>query len=399
MGRVPIAQENRTNEGGDRFPRIKPKEKGEKTRFTIIEQPWREFVHYLKAPVIEDGIAVKETRKSRKDQSEYETYKLDFIRAAICLGDDTIRSENGGLDVKNCPACEASAKTGGEIPPPVQRFSANCIVYALTGSEFALARPFSATIKIWAFSGRQYDEVEGYQREIGDLRHHDITLDCVDPFFQNNKIGFKMEAGHKSAPPGYLQELLNTEGNRATDDQLQDACGTEVTRTGMLDDVGFCMRKWAQVRQAGLPNTGSGQDLTQGIDALLAETEPVSATVPAQAAVPAAAQQQDPFAGLGEFAAPTTSNPTPTALPPVQQTDPLAGVQAAKAQAQQDMAALGGDIFSNPPQPVSAAPASAPVPAIASATNTAVAAMPPTVPPSSAGAEYDDFDKLLDGIK
>jgi hypothetical protein len=305
MPRVPIAQEHKTNEGGDRFPKIKPKDKGEKIRFTIVETPWREHVHYLKAPTFDDdtGQPLKE-RKEKRDGTPYYDYKLEFVSAPICLGDEATLREKG-LDPANCPACEAAEKSGGDIPGPIQRFAVNVVQYVLQGNTWNIAKPFSASIKIWAFTGRQYDEVEGIQEEIGDLRRHDITLECDDPYWQRNKISFKMDPGYKSGDAAYMKELLNTPGNKATDDQLRDACGRALPRSRMEDDCTYTLRQWRRLRVEGIDSpydTGTGADLDGGIDGLLSEEEGTASG--------AGQGSDDP---LGEFTAEATSNPGPAA--------------------------------------------------------------------------------------
>lgn len=301
MGRVPIAQENRTNEGGERFPRIKMNEKGEKKRITLIEEPWREYVHYLKAPIFDTdtGKPVKEAR-TKRDGTPYETDKLDFVSQPICLGDE-VTLQTSGLDPKNCPACEAAEKSKGDIPGPVQRFAVNVIDYDLRGSGWDLKQPFSADVKIWAFTGRIYDEIEGYQREIGDLRKHDITLECEDPFWNRNKMGFRMEAGYANAPKGYIKELLTTEGNKATDAQLKDACGRDTPRSRMQEDCDTVLRAYARLHNEGFAaDLPAHSDLQAGIDELLGEEEPVLSQ--GKGAAP-----QDE-AGLDEFRVETTLN-------------------------------------------------------------------------------------------
>jgi hypothetical protein len=301
MGRVPIASENKTGEGGDRYPRIKLTEKDQKTRFTIIEKPWREWVHYLKAPTFDDnGKPVKEPRQKR-DGGTQEVYKLDFIAQPICLGDeDTLKDK--GLDPANCPGCEASEKSGGDIPGPTQRFAVNVIEYALKGNSWAVMSPFSARVKVWAFTGRIYDEIEAIQEQIGDLRGHDITLECEDPYWQRNKLSFQMDPGHKYAPKGYIKELLQGEGNRATDSQLRDACGRETTRTRMQDDCEHAMAQWRRVRNEGKESpygTSGAASLDGGIEDLLRDE--------GSAATPASQLDEDPFA---EFSPETTTNPS-----------------------------------------------------------------------------------------
>jgi hypothetical protein len=314
MARVPIAQENRTGEGGDKFPRLKLTEKGQKSRFTVFEAPWREWVHYIKAPEFDDqGRPVRETRY-KKNGDPYTVDAMEFISQPICLGSEDALAAKG-LDPKNCPACEASEKSGGDIPGPVQRFAVNVIEYTLRGSGFDVREPFSAEVKVWSFTGRIYDEIEGIQREIGDLRQHDITLECEDPGWQRNKLAFKMEPGHKYAPRGYIKELLSKEGNKATDAQLRDACGRDMPRTRMQEDCDLALRAFRKLRNEGAdaPASVNGHaDLAGGIDELLGEETKDAGTVldamtPDQRAkAEAAMAQDDPFS---EFALETTSNP------------------------------------------------------------------------------------------
>lgn len=307
MARVPIAEEYKTGEGGDRFPRIELTNKGEKTRFTIIEIPWREYVHFLKAPTFgEDGVAEKEERTKRSGEKYYD-YKLTFVSSPICLGDEATLKESG-IDPANCPACEASVKSGGDIPGPIQRFAVNVIEYVLRGNTWEVKKPFSATVKVWTFTGRIYDEIYGIQGEIGDLRKHDLTLECEDPYWKRNKLAFKMEPGYKDSPEGYIKELLTTPGNKASDEQLKDACGSTRPRSRMQDDCDFTLRQWRRLRTEGVtPDVNTGASLEGGIENLL-EQESGTHAEAATAEEIAASEQSDPFA---EFMPETSTAASP----------------------------------------------------------------------------------------
>lgn len=347
MGRVAINPDNKTGEGSSGFPAIKLTEKGQKTRFTILEEPWREYVHYIKCPQFKEDGKPKKVKKTRKNGDEYEDFELELVGTEICLGDEGTLAESG-LDEKNCPACEASVATGGDIPGPVQRFSVNVAEY-VTDRANNIKKPFSASIKVWKFTGRMYDEIEGIQEEIGPLQQHDITLECEDPFWNRNKIAFKMEPGYKSAPSGYMKELITTPGNKATDAQLRDACGREVSRARMQDDVDYARRQWRRLNtEAGsVPEEfkSTAADLDGGIDELLGEASDQPG--------PLAGEAEDPFAPAAE----TESSAT-----------------AAEPEAEDPFAAY----------------ASAESPA-ASAGETSGSA------PASEGGDFD-FDGLLDGI-
>ncbi len=238
----------------------------------------------------------------------------------------------------------------------MQRFAANVVYYTLSGSTFNPAKPFSASIKVWKFTGRIYDEIEGIQQEIGDLRRHDITLECEEPNWQRNKLAFRMEPAYKEAPSGYLKELLSTPGNRATDAQLKDACGSAVPRERMQEDCEFAMRQWRKLRNEGeVPAAfkSTAADLAGGIDDLLGEETKDAGTVLTQdRAVPGGvAVADDPFAEFMPDAAPasppaapekaaaSTKKPaiSPTA-PPSEVADPFAGALEETASAQPETA-------------------------------------------------------------
>jgi hypothetical protein len=378
MGRVAIAQDNRTGEGGAGFPSIKLTEKGQKTRFTVIEVPWREYVHYVKAPRFNDDGSPKKEKKHRKNGDEYEDYDLELIGTEICLGDIGTLKEKG-IDDVNCPACEASVKSGGDIPGPIQRFAVNVVEYTLNGNTWNIrtGKAFSATVKVWKFTGRIYDEIEGIQQEIGDLRKHDLSLECEDPYWNRNKLSFKMEPGYQHAPPGYLKELLTTPGNKATDAQLRDACGREVPRARMQEDCDFALRQWRKVRDEGSSQVpeefvSKAADLSGGIEDLLGEETADAGTVldkMTDEQKEAAGTADDPFA---EFAAETAGSPSP----------PAAAKKVAAS--------------AKKPATTPAAP-----PSEEAADPTAEAAPTPGAEdpalPAETGGDFD-FDSLLDGV-
>lgn len=381
MPRVDIAEENRTGEGGEKFPRLKL-ETGGKSRFVMFERPWMEWVHRLEAPVIEDGQGVK-IEKEKRNGEKYSVWKTSFVSSPLCIGDQgTLRDK--GIDEKNCPGCEASAKSGGDIPKPVQRFSANVIVYDLRGTSWDIRTPFSADIKLWAFTARMYDDLIGLQKKLGgDLRKIDLTLECEDGKWQRNKLSFDTEPGYLQAPAGYIKDLINGEGNKASDEQLRDACGFEYTRSRIQDDVDNILLKWNRVRRGGAVDTSeldSAGSLDGGLDDLLGGSATTGTPSPVpenqEAKVSEAAEDLfgafgDPFPASPEAApqkpapssetasanatqaAPASVASTP-AVPPSEDDDPFAAnavsetVKELKAEVQKEIKETTDSVVSSP---------------------------------------------------
>lgn len=396
MPRVPIATENRTGEGGDRFPKVKLTEKGQKVRFTVIEVPWREYVHFLKSPEFDDHGHPKKETKTKRDGTAYEDIKLVFEGSPICLGDEAVLREKG-LDEKNCPACAASVASGETkgLPGPVSRFAVNVVEYALHGNTWNIRKPFTAEIKIWTFTGRMYDEIEAIQQEIGDLRHHDLTLECEDPYWQRNKLAFKMESGFAQGDKAYLRELLTTPGNKATDAQLRDACGREVPRARMADDCEYVMRQWRKLRNEGQETpygTGSSGSLDGGLDDLLNEEE----TGTASTGNVLDGTGTDPFA---EFAAETTSNPSPAAVASRNAAaSASAGPSAGPGSAATPATKKAAPRSSSKAEPAEEAEVPDAVDDFLDAPETGVTRERPAAQEAAAPADDFDFDDLMQGI-
>lgn len=246
MPRRAIVSENRVGEGGNRFPKLDFKEKGERKRVLLIdpEGPWQEYVHYLRAPKFKDGVPVMTTRERRGE--EVPDYDTDFIGMPLCFGDAEVVAEQG-YDAANCPACASVAGAPAEMRlAPQLRFAANVVDQVLKGGSWEIRRPFSAEVVIWTFTSGMYDEILSLQEQHGALiRERDITLECSNAKFNQVKMGVMNVPGWQEANAGaILKELLETPGNVATDEQLRDACGRQVKRNFMEEDVRLCLRRW-----------------------------------------------------------------------------------------------------------------------------------------------------------
>src|ERR1700744_2206147 len=99
---VSTAMQRRSN-----FPKLKLKQ-GDWARVCLLENPEQVYIHELREPEILNGKGVKAS-KERRDGSKYEDWKEKFVASFQCLGDEETLFQNG-VDVKNCPACQASTQ-------------------------------------------------------------------------------------------------------------------------------------------------------------------------------------------------------------------------------------------------------------------------------------------------
>jgi hypothetical protein len=287
-----------------------------------IEAPWSEWIHELRAPEITNGMPTIEVR-NRRDKTTYEAFKMSFVSNSICLGDAQTLQEKG-YDEANCPACAAS-RNGPAVPAPKRRYAMNVLRYRLRqGAEWALVEPFGADIVVWAFTAKQYDKLLSLQKQIEpqSLRMRDITLGpCEDAFWQRYDIGLAQSAAYLATQQNtnWASQLWTGPGNKATDEQLRDACGRATTLGYMQADVQRIENLTAQANAAGAQVPAgqfSGQQPQQGLqqgfgDLLPGQQQPQQGFPQQQPVHPLAAQaaqqsqgQQDPFAGQQQLPQP-----------------------------------------------------------------------------------------------
>lgn len=371
MPRVGYSDEFTGNSGADKFPRVKLN-KDERRRLGCIEAPWSEWVHELRAPTITNGEPEMET-KSRRDKSTYEAFKMQYISNPICLGDQAALSEKG-VDPANCPACEASMNQSSGVAAPKRRYAMNVISYqTMPGAAFQLSVPFSAQILVWAFTPPRYDKLLGFQKQWGNLREHDILLGpCEDAVFQRYEMQVAQEAAWATNPQTqqWIGQLWTAPGNRATDEQLRDACGRSSPIGYMQQDVLRVMQLTSMAAAAGARAAGgqfAGQPqpgMQQGFSDLL-QSAPAAHPLAQQAMQQG---QPDPFGGQPGFA-PQQPQAAPQQAMQPGQPDPFGGQpgfpgqqpQAAPQQFQpqqpQAQPALAPNPFGGqPPAPAQASP-------------------------------------------
>lgn len=306
------------------------------------ETGWWEWVHAMRAPVLDDADMPIIVDKPRKDGSTYPDYSTRFVGQRICLGDPGI-VESKGFDPDRCPAC-AAAQRGVKGMEPERRFAVPVIRYKTRdnskrgGGSVDLQSPEQAEILVWKLTQRMYNALMDCKNEIRELleipadqkfslQAADLVVYCEDGGFQ--RVVFK-------APkrPAYRQDqavaqlvnkLWSNIDNRPTDAQLKAACGRVGDREYMLIDVEATEHAWRCAERVGKDGTrradaGDGpvagpgdKDLGEQLDDLLGgdslanhpggldefAPRPGAATAPVEddifgETVPAAAATQEP---------------------------------------------------------------------------------------------------------
>lgn len=321
MPRTTVAPENVIGGGDELYQQLKLKV-GERSRIWLVpelgqtplrHQPWREWVHELKAPVIQDGVGKKTTRE-RQDGSTFEDWETTFIGRPICLGDFGLLAEKG-VDPDNCPSCEAAIRLGKTIFKPKVRYASAVVKFAVQSGGWEVMQPFSAGLFVWSYPATRYKALtEIVKAEGRDLCEYDLRLGpCEKPeSFQKYEI-----AALGSRPPAwksaqqYMVELLTTPGNMPTDEQLQALCGRTTEAAFMREDIKRAESLWAMAEGsstaqaatlgAEIGAAGGAANLTGGLQDLMnaaGGSEPPASAPAAPAPAPVVSEQQAAEAAL-----------------------------------------------------------------------------------------------------
>jgi hypothetical protein len=338
----------------ERFPKLKL-DKGEKARIWLPEEPWMEWQHRIEAPMIDEGEIVMEVKDTKR--GPVEAMKMDWIANAFCLGQTGTPENPGplmleGIDPANCPVCESAANNTG-VAPPVQRFATNVIKYKVRGrgtNPYDLASPVSAEVRVWAYTARIHGTLYELGTEFGDLRKHDVKLELedgprADDYQKMKLISVILEPAYKNPEVRqYVTSLWKDPDNRATDEQLRDAClGRDYARPVLLDMVRRAERQWRDSERggssggdAGAADAGFNGSLSDGIDSLLEDhpggteefmsdeqrAEVAAARVEAQRGVTEALSSDDPFADSPTATGATTTSTAAPAAESRSRTEP-----------------------------------------------------------------------------
>lgn len=320
---------------------------GEWGRLCVVrDDSWWEYVHSMRAPVLDDeDMPVTEEKKRRDGSSAGTGFFMGFVGQRICLGDPAV-IEDKKMDPARCPAC-ASAARGTAGMAPERRFAVPVIKYKCkkrSGTD--LPDTPGGDVLVWKMNQRAYNELvtdnKKAIRELLDLpedkefplRAADIVVFCENGDF--SRIVFKppmrpawndpRDPERSARYAQWIKGVKNDASLWPTDEQLKAACGRDGDREYMVIDVERVEDRWRKAERAGKdgtrrPDTADGPvsggqeqpDLDKTLDDLL--TEHPGGLGEFAGAKPAAPVVDDPFAEDATYAMATGQQPAVPATP------------------------------------------------------------------------------------
>ncbi len=283
------------------YPKLSGLKKDEKARILLIEKnPVYEWVHELKRPKIVDGAPVMETAK-RKDNSEYQKHTMDFLSRPICTGDAGVLEEDG-IDPKGCLMCALAHRNPDAAAPPARRFATHVLRYATKGGTHNILQPFQVELLVWSFTERVFAQISDFKEEWGDLRAHDLLIECKNQQFQNYEINVAAKAEFMEDEE--RRELVKRVYAEQRIADLSIACGRQTEERWIRSDVEKIEEAWAQVA-AYNGKSAPARSMREDLDAIAGEerwadgkTEQEAAAEKPRSAPESSTQATDDLDGL-----------------------------------------------------------------------------------------------------
>lgn len=314
--RVEFKADNKVAKTNYDYPKLKLKT-GERARILVgLESPIVEYVHTLRKPQVINGIP-QMTMEKRKDQTEYETNKMDFVGRPLCLGDGGILADKG-IDPKNCPICKLAQSNPDMTGAPQRRYAMHIIRYRTKPGSVDVATPFAPEVLVWSFTDTVFNKIVDAAEEWGDLRKHDLLLGpCKSENFQQFDISVAAQAAWLENPEAKALTVETFKSNQIPD--LSIACGSAKELRWIEEDLTSIKAAWAEVSgatAAPVNTTSLDSDLSglMGGDDTWADGK-TEAEAAAEKATAPAASDDDLLADLDSFA-PSAAEEAPAPAAP-----------------------------------------------------------------------------------
>lgn len=290
MGRISFAVENKKSAASFDYPKMKL-EKGESARVAILEEPWMEYVHTLRKPVLLNGVPQMETKQNRKGE-DYQTYKLEFVSKPLCTGDQGILDDKGS-DPEHCVMCAAAKENPDITSAPQRRYAVHAVRYKLKGGNVnTLMDPYSVDIEVWSFTDRimgiliDANETWG---EDGGLKEHDLFLGpCENANFQKFDINVAPKAFYRKNKETAQHTIEALKSGQL--DDISIACGSKKEERWITQDVKDIQDAWREVYSYEKRNNGIEDEadatasISDDISSILDDADDVAESKPAKEA-------------------------------------------------------------------------------------------------------------------
>lgn len=253
MPKISFSADNKVKTFND-YPKLKFNEKGERARVVVLDgEPYAEWVHTLRAPVIINGEVQMESVKD-KQGNVTERPKMDFIGQHICFGNPQKLAEAPHKDPANCPTCAAGNETEA-VEAPRRRMAVHIVRYKTQPGSYKPQEPFQAELLAWVFGEKVFDSLVGIIEEHGDLRQKDLLLECSNKMFQNVEIQIGGSAAWLATEENkqFVQRLYAE--NKS--DDLTTLLARKVTRQQAEEDIAKVKLRHAQAFGGTTEGAGS----------------------------------------------------------------------------------------------------------------------------------------------
>lgn len=275
-----------------------------------------------------DKFAMKSGQKARVLVIE-EEFLTEFVHWVdgqgyfICTGDySKMLHEQYSPTCKFCEAAQASSA----VSQAKRKFVTLLVVYR-TNSKGALIEPVSAEVVPWIFGNDKFNDLISKKEQWGDLRKHDLMIECLGEQFQKMRIDILPDAvwqsdatakaavatALKEAMQQYGKELSRLLGRDINDPErvaeiLSDATGIGVTPdyaqsgdiSAMFDDPATTTEVPTVDFNDLLEGTQTAADEEDGDEEAVVEEPKPKAKPKAKAKAKAEVAAADPLAEEGE---------------------------------------------------------------------------------------------------
>jgi len=226
---------------------------GEKARVSLPEGPFRSYVHSLQEPVILNGRGVR-VEKEGKNNSTFEVWDEKFVKSYQCLGDEETLFQSG-VDVRNCPHCEASTSYD-RFRGPTPRYAVNVVKYNTKAGSWDVTSPFNASVLVWVFGPQKFQQIRDFATAGFDLRKHDLLLGpCEREDFQKYNMLTAQEAAWAANAESKKRYEETLSSNRVETEQLARIIAQELSKDVVQGYVDRVKRAWDIVNGVSVNNT------------------------------------------------------------------------------------------------------------------------------------------------